>query len=107
MLFSVWNVPRRMYDYYESTGTVMPMSGPPAATHLRRPALGVSPERAAWPLPADARLVGHGPYARGAVASSGSASMDGALGGVFDGVPTWGWVAAGIGVLFYLGRRRR
>ena len=76
MIFSVWNAPARAYDYYESRGTPVSLSGPPTPAHLRkRPALGISPGAAGWPLPSDARMVGRGPYARGAVASEGRGSL--------------------------------
>ena len=106
MIFSVWNAPARAYDYYESPGTPTSLSGPATPAHLRkRPALGIAPDSAAWPLPSDARPAGRGPYARGAIATSargamGDVSLDN--GGVM--------LAAGLGVaawLIWKGSRRR
>lgn len=71
MLFSVWNYGNRAYDYYESgqrSGTHAPT--PPRARGAT--SLGATPEQAAWPLPAGARLVGSGPEPRGRIATSGS-----------------------------------
>lgn len=100
MIFSVWNAPARAYDYYDSPGTPASLSGPETPSHLRkRPALGIAPSSAAWPLPSDARMVGRGPYARGAVATSAAAR--GAMGDT-AGDGSGMILAAGLGVAAWL-----
>jgi hypothetical protein len=75
-LYSVWNPHARHYEYYQAAGDE-PL-GPPDPRHMpRRPALGVAPTSAAWPLPAGARLVGRGPYARGKVAETSARRASG------------------------------
>jgi hypothetical protein len=43
----------------------------PAPTHVRARGMGATPDEAAWPLPAGAKLVGHGELPRGRVARAG------------------------------------
>lgn len=91
MIYSIWDQAKRRYDYFEAPGAVDRETSAPRPGHLRDQALGVSPERAAWPLPAGARPVGSGNYARGMIASRESGGMS--L-GFFEVTPTnmvlWG-----------------
>lgn len=75
MMYSVWDHAQRQYDYYRTPETSAATSAPKPA-HLRTAALGISPERAAWPLPSNAHPVGHGKYPKGFIAgNSGGASL--------------------------------
>lgn len=75
MIYSVWNQAERRYDYY-ATPDKQKTANTPKARHIRPAhALGVPPEAAAWPLPAGARLIGHGDYARGRIASRGGQAL--------------------------------
>jgi hypothetical protein len=69
MMYSVWNRAGRRYDYYQ-TSEVAPTHAP-APAHLRPRGLGATPDEAAWPLPAAAKLVGHGELPRGRIARAG------------------------------------
>lgn len=88
MIYSVWQPARRDYDYYEGPDTV----GTPEASHLSKAGVGMSPYRAAWPLPASARLVGRGAAPRGTIANTGAVS---ALGDIPNGVKSIIVVAIG------------
>lgn len=66
MIYSVWNQAKRGYDYFESASK-QETANTPSPKHIGSGELGVPIARAAWPLPSDARLVGHGPNARGRV----------------------------------------
>lgn len=96
-MYSVWNRAARRYDYYQTSET-----GPthaPAPTHVRSRGLGATPEEAAWPLPAGAKLVGHGERARGRLARAGGglALGDSSSSGVLIGLAALG---AGLYVLW-------
>lgn len=67
MIYSVWNQGRRGYDYYE-TAAAIERANAESPRHLRGRPLGTVPTEAAWPLPPAAKLVGHGPSARGRIA---------------------------------------
>lgn len=68
MILSVWEPIGKRFAYYEVADTSGKAHTPPAR-HVRSSApLGASPEDAAWPLPAGARLVGHGAQAKGRIA---------------------------------------
>jgi len=73
--YSVWRHGLRRYDYYQTPEVDhATASGRPA--HLRQTnRLGVPPSKAAWPLPANAKLVGHGEQAIGHVAEHPSVAM--------------------------------
>jgi hypothetical protein len=67
MIYSVWKPAQEQYQYYQTLGNDVkqPMPG-----HLRCcDPRGVVPEAAAWPLPADAKLIGAGPRAKGMIAT--------------------------------------
>ena len=69
MMYSVWDHAARTYHYYKTSERNGSTSAPKPA-HLRSAGkLGLSPERAAWPLPSDAKLVGSGKYPKGMIAS--------------------------------------
>ena len=68
MIYSVWNQGARQYDYYE-TGQVQKEANTPPPRHIRPGPLGATIDQAAWPLPASARKVGSGEFARGRIAS--------------------------------------
>lgn len=75
MRYSVWNQAHKRYDYYEALGTAgEPTANVPAPKHLRSKTLGITPEEAAWPLPADARKIGAGPLPMGRIARRGGGS---------------------------------
>jgi hypothetical protein len=74
MIYSAWDHAERRYDYYR-TPEKSARTQAPKPSHLRSQSLGMTPEQAAWPLPASARLVGHGKYPKGMIASSQSAGM--------------------------------
>jgi hypothetical protein len=78
VIYSVWNQRARAYDYYETLGAT-PVAVP-SPSHLRPGAkLGIAPERAGWPRPGSARLVGRGAYARGVVAMGDDGNPDAKL----------------------------
>lgn len=75
MVYSVWNERARAYDYYESLGAA-PIAVP-TPSHLKPgQQLGIAPDRAGWPKPASARLVGRGPYAKGVIAMGDAENPD-------------------------------
>ena len=102
MTFSVWNQGKRAYDYYQSTRpeTSTNVEKP---THLRSRKLGSTVTQAAWPLPADAQLVGSGKQAHGRIASRGGSALGEAGGSemnlvkigmlMFSGFLVWKYVA--------------
>lgn len=71
MIYSVWDHGDRLYKYYETKEKSAATSAP-SPKHIRSSRLGASPEDAAWPLPAGARLVGRGKYPKGYIASTSS-----------------------------------
>jgi hypothetical protein len=79
MIYSVWNQGKNAYDYYE-TAEVAERLNAPAPKHVPTGRLGATPEKAAWPLPKDARPVGSGVAAQGRVASVESRNGIGTLG---------------------------
>lgn len=74
MIYSVWNQAARQYDYYE-TNTVQKGANTPAPSHIRAKPLGATIDQAAWPLPAGARKVGSGEFAKGRIGSRGSSAL--------------------------------
>jgi len=81
VIYSVWNHADRRYAYYrtaERSATV----NTPSPKHLLGGTheIGLSPEEAAWPLPADAELVGYGREPKGLIASSESVGYAGRRG---------------------------
>ena len=68
MMYSVWNQATRRFDYYRDDRRSEETSSP-KPKHLSHHTLGATPEEAAWPLPEEAVLVGHGKYPKGYVAS--------------------------------------
>ena len=75
--YSVWNYGTQRYDYYAAPGDHPTHAGAPPSRGSTR--LGASPEQAAWPLPAGAKKIGSGDFAKGRIAST---SAGGGLGGV-------------------------
>ncbi len=74
MIFSVYNYGTRGFDYFDAPVKPTAHAGtPPSGT----PNSSVTPEAAAWRVPAGARLVGSGPAPRGRVASRGEISLAG------------------------------
>lgn len=71
MIYSVWSQAQRAYDYYRTPERSEDTSAP-KASHLRHGPLGLAPEDAAWPLPANAVWYGRGKYAKGFIASARS-----------------------------------
>lgn len=68
MQFSVWNLGKSMFDYYETADA-------PSATNTPKPdhltsggQIGVTVEQACWPLPAGAQYTGSGDVAIGRIA---------------------------------------
>jgi hypothetical protein len=70
VIYSVWNQPARQYDYYE-TATVQKGANTPSPSHIRSSSLGATIDQASWPLPASARKVGSGEFAKGRIGSRG------------------------------------
>lgn len=68
MIYSVWNQGRGVYDYFQ-TPDLQDGANAPKPGHLRERQLGLTPDQAAWPLPAGAKKIGSGEFARGRVAS--------------------------------------
>lgn len=97
MMYSVWDHAARTYHYYQTPEHNGATSAPKPA-HLRSAnKLGLSPERAAWPLPSDAKLVGSGKYPKGMIASRESS-----LGIIpIDLTPVNMVVLGGLGYLIY------
>jgi hypothetical protein len=101
MIYSVWNQGRGVYDYYQ-TPEVQEVVNTPMPKHLasRTGMFGVSPNRASWPLPSNAKPMGSGEYARGRVASrGGSLGLGDFVDDVFFGNPIV-TVAIGVGGYF-------
>ncbi len=71
-MYSVWNQPAGLFDYYEDSRTQEALNAP-VPKHVGNRTLGLTIDQAAWPLPVDARKVGSGDVAIGRVASRGSA----------------------------------
>jgi len=80
MIYSVWDHGERRYSYYKTP--VKETSAHAAKPkHLAKSGkLGTSPEDAAWPLPSGARLVGHGKYPKGQIATTSQKSLAGCVG---------------------------
>lgn len=74
MTYSVWN-PAGHFDYYES-GEPKREYNEVAPNHLRPSRLGMTPEQAAWPLPAGVKHVGSGSVAQGRIASQALGAFD-------------------------------
>lgn len=89
MIFSVWNQGTRRYDYYESPQPEA-SANVEKPRHLRTRKLGSTVTQAAWPLPANARMVGSGDQAHGRIASRGGSALgaadDGGMGTVKIGM---------------------
>jgi hypothetical protein len=77
MIYSVWHQGRGDYDYFESSKQQSKLNVE-KPKHIGSRTLGSTVEQAAWPMPPDAHLIGHGPDAIGrvAVARDGSALGD-------------------------------
>lgn len=73
MIYSVWSHANRRYDYYRTPDRTDAVNSP-SPSHLlgSDDDIGVPPEEAAWPLPADAVLVGSGKDPKGCIASTES-----------------------------------
>lgn len=73
MIYSVWDHGARRYAYYQ-TPEMADAVNAPSPKHLSEgdDPLGLVPEEAAWPLPANATPVGFGKIAKGKIASSES-----------------------------------
>lgn len=105
MFYSVWNQGQGRFDYYQDQRVQQELNAPPP-THLRARPLGSTVDQAAWPLPANARLTGHGLAPIGRIAARPGAP--GALAG-FDGadVARGGLVLAAAFVAWRVLRGRR
>lgn len=68
MHYSVWNQGQGRFDYYQDQRVQQELNTP-APTHIRARPMGSTVDQAAWPLPADARLIGHGAVPVGRVAA--------------------------------------
>lgn len=69
MIYSVYNVGSRSYDYYEAPSA--PATHAPAPALVSMGGIGIAPEAAAWRVPPGARKVGAGELPKGRVASLG------------------------------------
>lgn len=74
MIYSVWNQAAGVYDYFQ-TPDLQPGANAPRPAHLKSRTLGVTPLQAAWPLPAGAKKIGSGEFARGRVAASSTGAL--------------------------------
>ena len=101
MTFSIWDPARRDYAYHEGPDT----AGNPEATHLSGGHVGLSPYRAAWPLPAGTRPAGRGAVPRGVIATSSSFALAG-LGDIPNGVKSLIVVGVGWYVCWWMLRDR-
>jgi len=75
MIYSVWDQGRGSYRLYDAPGDAGVHA--PGPRHLGSSVLGLSPDEAAWPLPAGAELVGEAKLPQGQIAVQ---SARGALG---------------------------
>lgn len=76
MIFSVYNIDTKRYDYLEGRGPSGTHAGPPPITLGRSP-LGATPEQAAWRVPAGTVKVGEGELPKGRVAGRGGFAIGG------------------------------
>lgn len=97
MMYSIWNHADRQYDYYRTPETSSATSAPKPG-HLRPTQLGLSPEKAGWPLPSSARKVGAGKYPKGFIASKQSGM---GLGIIPDLTPTNIVLMGALGFMVY------
>lgn len=97
-MYSVWDHAARVYNYYRTPDTSAATSSPKPA-HLRSATLGLSPEKAAWPLPSNARLVGKGKYPKGHIASKHGGGVG--LGFLPDLTPTNIMVIGGLAYVWW------
>lgn len=68
MIYSVWNIATRQYDYYRGGAITGTHAGTPPA-RLFTPEIGATPDQIAWTLPEGATHIGSGSIARGRIAS--------------------------------------
>lgn len=73
-MFSVWNQARGGFDYYQD-GRAQATLNAERPSHLKARTLGSTVEQAAWPLPSDAKLVGHGDVPIGRIAAVGGRAL--------------------------------
>lgn len=74
MMYSVWNQVRGGFDYYEDA-KALPTVNAERPSHLIARTLGSTVEQAAWPLPSDAKPVGHGQVPVGRIARAGGVAL--------------------------------
>jgi hypothetical protein len=87
MTYSVWDHAARRYDYYQTPNNDTAAHAP-KPKHLRGGnKLGLTPDQAAWPLPAGAMRTGSGKYPKGMIASRGGGKGLGQILGL-DFTPT-------------------
>lgn len=89
-IFSVWNQPAGMYDYYRSSQAQL-KANTPKPNHLKPTKLGLTVNQAAWPLPAGAKKIGRGQYPHGRIATLSREP----LGVLPDLSSPMTWIAAG------------
>ena len=99
MRYSVWNQGADRYDYYQCPRQQHTLNVEPP-THLEHRTLGSTVDQAAWPLPSDAVLVGHGTEPVGRIATRRIAR---ALGDA-PGRPSWWRPAMLVGAAYLLWR---
>lgn len=80
MIYSVWNSGTQSFDYYEGVGKLVD-GQIPKRTMVGRRQLGVTPEEASAKLPAGARKVGSGEFAKGVIATQGGIGLGLDVGG--------------------------
>ena len=105
MIYSVWNQAAGQYDYWRN-GTAQATVNVEKPAHIVSRTLGSTIDQAAWPLPPDAVLVGHGAHPVGRIASRTSQAA--ALDGIAE-LATWrtGLLAAGAYLLWRYARGAR
>jgi hypothetical protein len=76
VIYSVWNQPLRLYDYFEAGAPAQAVNAP-QPKHLKPTKLGMTSTQASWPLPLGARRAGQGVLAKGRIAHPQGGAMAG------------------------------
>jgi hypothetical protein len=100
MVYSVWNKGTQSFDYFEGLGSLVD-GQLPKRTLIGRRQLGMTPEESSARLPAGARKIGSGEFAKGVIATRGGVGLGFDLGG-----PSMKVILAALGVIWFIGGRR-
>ncbi len=74
-IYSVWNLGKRLYDYYSVGAHLGTHITQPSSHSLVGSSLGLTPDEFAARVPSNAVKVGSGPVAQGQVASFGESGV--------------------------------